>query len=224
MNRSALLSACLAVSVLACSERPSGATVDAGAPPVQAAPEVPDSGAPEPEAVDAGLEDAGAQAGAPASPDAGSAACSAGTLSAKTLIPIPPPPPLVEGMRRRIIAAAVACDYAALAKLADANGKGLRFSFGDGKDPAAAWRKAEQEGEPVLARMVQVLNLSPAKQGDLYFWPAVHVTGAEKDWQAVVGVYPEKQLRAMKEGGTGYLGLRVGISAKGDWQLAVSGD
>ena len=224
MNRSALLSACLAASVLACSERPSGATVDAGALPVQAAPEVPDAGAPEPEAVDAGVQDAGALAGAPAVPDAGAGTCSAARLSAKTQSPIPPPPPLVEGMRRRIIAAAVACDYAALAKLADENGKGLRFSFGDGREPAASWRKAEQDGEPVLARMVQVLDLSPAKQGNLYFWPAVHVTGAEKDWKAVVGVYPEKQLQAMKEGGTGYLGLRVGISAKGDWQLAVSGD
>ncbi|MFP2903755.1 hypothetical protein ACLESD_01520 [Pyxidicoccus sp. 3LFB2] len=221
MNRSALLSACVAVSLLACSERSPGPTADAGTAPVQERPVVVDAGAPEPTPVDAGLQDAGVLA---AAPDAGSAACSAGTLSAKTLIPMPPPPPLVEGMRRRIIAAAVACDYAALAKLADDNGKGLRFSFGGGKDPAAAWRAAEQQGEPVLARMVQVLNLPSAKQGDLYFWPAVHVTGSEKDWKAVSGVYPEAQLRAMKEGGSGYLGLRLGISAKGDWQLAGSGD
>ncbi|QSQ27994.1 hypothetical protein JY651_05560 [Pyxidicoccus parkwayensis] len=127
-------------------------------------------------------------------------------------------------MRRRIIAAAVACDYAALAKLADENGKGLRYSFGDGEGPAAYWRRVEQQGEPVLARMVQVLNLPYAKQGEAYYWPAVHVTNADKDWQAVVGVYPEKQIQAMKQGGTGYLGLRVGISAKGDWQLAAAGD
>lgn len=224
MNRSALLSACVAVSLLACSERSTGPTVDAGAAPVQAAPDLANDGAPETATVDAGAQDAGALAGAASSPDAGSAACSAGTLSAKTLIPMPPPPPLAEGMRRRIIAAAVACDYAALAKLAHENGKGLRFTFGDGRDPAAYWREAEKQGEPVLARMVQVLNLPPAKQGDLYFWPAVHVTGAEKDWKAVSGVYPEAQLRAMREGGSGYLGLRLGITAKGDWQLAVAGD
>lgn len=223
MNRSTLLSACVAVSLLACAERPSGAPVDAGAPPVEARAEVPDAGPP----VEAGTPpDAGALAAAPspAPADAGSAACSAGTLSAKTMVPMPPPPPPVERMRRQIIAAAVACDYAALAKLADENGKGVRFTFGPGKDAVAYWRRVEAEGEPVLARMVQVLNLPYAKQGDLYFWPAVHVTNADKDWQAVVGVYPEKQVQAMKAGGTGYLGLRVGISAKGDWQLAVSGD
>ncbi|WP_223756309.1 hypothetical protein [Myxococcus sp. RHSTA-1-4] len=217
MNRSALLSACVAVSLCACSERPSGpaAEVDAGA--ARASAEVPDAGAltPEPPPVaaveDAGAPDAGALAEQTASPDAGSAACSAGTLSAKTHIPIPPPPPAVERMRRAIITAAVACDYAALGALANENGQGLRFSFNGGKDPVAFWRKAEAEGEPVLARMVQVLNLPGAKQGDLYFWPAVHVTNAENDWKA-------------KDGGTGYLGLRLGITSKGDWQLAVAGD
>ncbi len=228
MNRSALLSACVAVSFVACSERSPSSTADANTAPVEARPEVTDASAPAPAPVeapaDAGAEDAGAQAEAPSPADAGSGACSAASLSPKTLIPTPPPPPLVEGMRRRIIAAAVACDYQALAKLGDENGKGLRVSFGDASNVAAFWRDAEKGGEPVLARMVQLLNLPYAKQEGLYYWPAVHVTGAEKDWQALSGVYPEKQLRAMQEGGTGYLGLRLGISAKGDWQLAVAGD
>jgi len=227
MNRSALLSACLAATLLACSERASSpaAGVDAGAPPTAQPPAGdPAPTAPASAAADSGVPDAGALAGQPTAADAGSAACSAGTLSPRTQIPIPPPPPPVEGMRRRIIAAAVACDYAALAALADENGKGLRYSFGGGKDPAAFWREAEAAGEPVLARMVQVLNLPHAKQGDLLVWPAVHATNAEKDWKALAGVYPEAQLQAMKEGGSGYLGLRLGITSKGDWQLAVSGD
>ncbi|WP_253910478.1 hypothetical protein, partial [Pyxidicoccus fallax] len=185
--------------------------------------EAPAPQAPEPAPVateDAGAPDAGALAGQAAEPPP----CSAGRLSAKTQIQIPPLPPPVEGMRRRIITAAVKCDLAALSTLANENGKGLRFSFGDGKDPAAFWKQAEDAGEPVLARLVQVLNLPAAKQGELYFWPAVHVTNAEKDWAALTGIYPEAQLQAMREGGTGYLGLRVGITAKGDWQLAVSGD
>jgi hypothetical protein len=151
-------------------------------------------------------------------------ACSAGVLSAQTQIQIPPPPPAVESMRRRIIAAAVACDYAALGALANENGRGLRFSFGPGKDPVAFWREAEASGEPVLARMVHVLNLPGARQGDLYLWPAVHVTHAERDWKALAGVYPDQQLQAMREGGSGYLGLRLGITSQGDWQLAVAGD
>ena len=225
MNRSTLLSACVALPLLACSERPSGpaAVADAGAPPTaQASAEARDAGAPAP-TEEAAVTDAGALAGQPAAADAGSATCSATTLT-RSPTPMPPPPPPVEHMRRRIIAAAVACDYAALGALADHNGKGLRFSFGGARDPVAFWREAEAAGEPALARMVQVLNLPYAKQGDLFLWPAVHVTNAEKDWKAVTGVYPEAQVKAMREGGTGYLGLRLGITSKGDWQLAVSGD
>ncbi|WP_240359331.1 hypothetical protein [Pyxidicoccus trucidator] len=224
MNRFALLSACFAVSLLACSERSPGPTADAGAAPVQARPEVVDAGAPEP-VVEAAPADAGALAEAPdaGAPDAGSGACSASRLSAKTQIPMPPPPPPVERMRRRIIAAAVACDYAALEKLADENGKGLTYTFGDGESPTAYWREHEKEGQPVLARMVQLLNLPYAKEDEMFVWPAVHVTVTEKNWQALSGVYPEEQLREMKKEG-GYLGLRLAISAKGDWLFAVAGD
>jgi hypothetical protein len=221
MNCSALLSACLAASLVACSERTPGPTADAGAAPVQ----VPDAGATvEAPSTDAGPPDAGPLAGAPSAPGAGSATCSAATLSRRPQAPVPPPPPPVEDMRRRILTAAAACDYAALAKLADENGKGLRVSFGDATDPEAFWRSAEAKGEPVLARMVQVLELPAAKQGEAYYWPAVHVTHADKDWGALSDVYPEAQVRAMRQGGTGYLGLRLGISTKGDWQLAVAGD
>ncbi|MCP3140625.1 hypothetical protein [Pyxidicoccus xibeiensis] len=223
MTRSTLLSLCLAAPLLACTER--SATADAGAPPASAV--VTDAGAPAPgsEAVmDAGPGDAGASAVGMYPADAGSGACSASTLTPRAEPARPPLPAPVESMRSRIIAAAVACDYAALATLADEQGKSVRFSFGDATDAAAYWREAEQQGEPVLARMVGVLQRPYARQEGLYYWPAVHVTGAKKDWQALQGLYPAEQLEAMQEGGSGYLGLRLGISPKGDWQLAVAGD
>ncbi|MFP2931938.1 hypothetical protein ACLESO_43580 [Pyxidicoccus sp. 3LG] len=227
MNRSSLLSLCVAASLLACSERPSGApaVVDAGA----RAAAVPDAGpqvaAPAPsEVVDAGAGDAGAVAVDLYSPDAGSGTCSASKLSPRAQPAQPPLPAPVESMRSRIIAAAVACDYAALARLADEQGKSVRFSFGDGDDPVEYWREEERNGDPVLARMVRILQLPYAKQDNLYFWPAVHVTNAPKDWKAVAGIYTEQELRGMKEAMEAYLGLRVGISTEGDWQIAVAGD
>ncbi|OJH37971.1 hypothetical protein BON30_26990 [Cystobacter ferrugineus] len=128
-------------------------------------------------------------------------------------------------MRRRIVAAAVACDYAALAALGDEQGKSLRFSFGPDEDLALFWRKAEQEqGQPVLARLVKILNLPYTKQGELYVWPtAFRDNATAQDFDALEGILPDAQLQAMKRERS-YYGLRVGISGNGDWQMAVSGD
>jgi len=128
-------------------------------------------------------------------------------------------------MRQRIIAAAVACDYTALNTLADENGKAVRFTFGDATNAGEYWRASEKLNNPVLARIVKVLNLPYAKQGNLYFWPAVHVTGptSDKDWSAITGVYPEDEIEGMRDQGS-YLGIRVGITPEGDWQIAVDGD
>ncbi|NVJ21112.1 hypothetical protein HUW62_07775 [Myxococcus sp. AM011] len=130
-------------------------------------------------------------------------------------------------MRERIMAAARACDYAELAKLVDEKGKSVRFSFGDGDDAVAYWKEQEAQGEPVLARIVQVLELPYAKQGDIYYWPWLHVTGLKtpEDRKALAGIYSDKELKGMQEAfDDAYVGLRVGISKTGDWQLAVSGD
>ncbi|MCE9667953.1 hypothetical protein LY474_09035 [Myxococcus stipitatus] len=135
-------------------------------------------------------------------------------------------PAPTEAMRQRIITAARACDYATLGKLANENGQGLRFTFGEGADPIRYWQEAEGRGEPVLARIARVLELPDAKEGALYYWPSVHLTGlrTEQDWKPLVDIYPEQQLRAMQKAGGTYYGLRVGITAEGDWQLAVAGD
>ncbi|GHG81238.1 hypothetical protein [Comamonas sp. JC664] len=244
MNRTSLLSLCVAASLFACTERtpaPAAGT-DSGKPAAPAVaptptPEGTGNTAPPPETQqptataegDSGTQAAGANdsgvgeyTGAPAGEKA---TCSASGLSPRAEPASPTLPPPVESMRQRIIAAAVACDYAALNTLADENGKAVRFSYGGDTDAGDYWRKSEKNGNPELARIVQVLNLPYAKEGNLYFWPAVHVTGAksDKDWGAVKGIYSEAELAGMKDQG-GYLGLRVGITPEGDWQLAVSGD
>jgi hypothetical protein len=128
-------------------------------------------------------------------------------------------------MRRRIIAAAVACDYAALAKLGDEKGKGIRISFGDDEGVARYWRELEEKDhEPVLARLVKILNVPFTTEGDVYYWPSAfreHPT--DQDFADLKGLYPDAQLQAMAKDKS-YLGLRAGITSAGDWQLAVSGD
>ncbi|WP_226994241.1 hypothetical protein [Myxococcus hansupus] len=241
MNRTSLLSLCAAASLFACTERTPETNTGKSAAPVeaQAPTPAPESAAPPPSkqptaATGTAGGDSGAQA--PGTNDSGvgeytgapageKATCSASGLSPRAAPASPPLPPAAESMRQRIIAAAVACDYAALNTLADENGKAVRFSYGGDTDAGDYWRKSEKNGNPDLARIVQVLNLPYAKEGNLYFWPAVHVTGAksDKDWAAISGIYSDAEVRGMKDQG-GYLGLRVGITPEGDWQLAVSGD
>ncbi|ATB36856.1 hypothetical protein CYFUS_002271 [Cystobacter fuscus] len=225
MNRALFLSACVLTMSSACTDSrrapapPEHRDAPTGAGKTDAAPI--DAGV-----NDAGLPDAGlADAGIPSPTPDGGAACSAQGLSPTPSPANPPLPPAVDSMRRRIVAAAVACDYAALAALGDEQGKSLRFSFGPDEDVARFWRQAEQErGEPVLARMVKLLSLPYTKQDELYVWPtAFRENATAQDFEALKGIYPDAQLQAMQRDGS-YLGLRVGISSTGDWQLAVSGD
>ncbi|MET0403015.1 MAG: hypothetical protein ABW123_11460, partial [Cystobacter sp.] len=160
----------------------------------------------------------------PASPAPEAPACSAKGLAATPSAATPPLPPAVEAMRGRIAAAAVACDYAALGVLADEQGKGLRFTFGPDADVAPFWRQQEQEGVPVLARLVKILNLPYTKQDGAYVWPTAYREKATaQDFAQLKGIYPDAQVEAMQKD-LSYLGLRVSISESGDWQMAVSGD
>lgn len=177
-----------------------------------------------------------AQAGAPTPRPEGSAApgtapsaqgpkCSASSLSAEPNAPKPSLPPVVESMRRHIVAAAVACDYDALAKLARENGEEFNFGFGPETDVAATWRKQEQEGVPVLAMLVKVLNLPNAKEETSYLWPSAYRTGeTAEDWKALEGLYPAEQLARWRNSDNGYVGFRTAIDEKGDWLFALSGD
>ncbi len=169
-------------------------------------------------------------AGTPAPPgqdagSAGAARCSASALSPEPTPAKPPLPPVVDSMRRRIVAAAVACDYEALARLARENGEAFSFTFGGEEDPVVYWREQEREGHPELARLVRLFNLPYAKDGTLYVWPSVFRLGAkEADWKALEGFYPPDTLSEWRSMEDGYRGLRAGIHEKGDWMFAVSGD
>jgi hypothetical protein len=127
-------------------------------------------------------------------------------------------------MRRRIIAAAVACDYVALERLGHERGQGFSFSFGPATDAVAYWREHEAHGEQVLARLVRVLDLPSAHNGVMYAWPSVYRTHPDAgDWGVLAGLYPKEDLHHWQEQHN-YLGLRVGIQEDGDWMFAVSGD
>jgi hypothetical protein len=138
------------------------------------------------------------------------------------------PAPVTE-MRRSIVAAATACDFERLAELAQAG----RFthSFGNGGDPAAFWRKAEADGEP-LGRLVQFLNrpfaTRPAGDVTQYVWPRAY---AYESWAAVPAeareelrpVYGTEDFKRFERFGS-YNGYRIGITADGDWVFFVAGD
>ncbi|HEX5754220.1 MAG TPA: hypothetical protein VFZ09_49010 [Archangium sp.] len=218
--------------------------VNAGAPATapQTGDAARDTGASAPAPVDAGAPETSPDAGAIA-PDAGAATtaqadagstgaagarCSASTLSPEPKPAQPPLPPAVESMRRRIIAAAVACDYERLEALTHETGQGFTASFGDDRvNVAEYWRKSEtRDGDPVLARIVKLLNLPHAKSGGLYVWPSAYGEHPKpKDWKALESVYTPEQLAQMRSvTGGGYVGFRLGIHSNGDWDFAIGGD
>lgn len=150
-------------------------------------------------------------------------------------------PEAVARMREDIAAAAVACDYDALERLALAGGgdDGFTFSFGaPERGPAAFWRDIEEsdveEGTSLpLAMLVELLGTEPdvSTQGPtIYTWPAVavHEQPTDEDWAKLEGVFPDDRLEAMKrasrEQGIGYLDYRIGITESGDWIFFVAGD
>jgi hypothetical protein len=160
------------------------------------------------------------QAAAPA------ARCSASSLSPQ--LPKQELPPRVAATRARIAAAAVRCDYAALAAIARANVQGFTFSYGSGRSPAAYWRRLETaKHDRPLARLVKILSL-PVSGNEVvaYTWPSAYAEGATvNDWDALVrgGVYSRAVVEQMKQGGV-YLGYRTAISPQGRWLFFVAGD
>lgn len=135
-------------------------------------------------------------------------------------------PEAVFAKAQLIMAAARACDYAALGALA---GEPFTFSFGASSDPVAYWQELESSGEPVTAFIVEVLSLShdlmEIADPDIYVWPAVAGDDAtDADWDEVRGLYTEDEIDQMRELGSGYLGWRLGIDTEGDWTFYVAGD
>lgn len=142
-------------------------------------------------------------------------------------------PEPVARMRADIAGAALACDYAALAALAlEGPSPQFTYSFGDRGDPAAYWRTAEADGRPVLRHLVQLLS-TPFGTRDgagsaQYVWPSAF---AYETWEevpaearrALGSVYSDDDLAQFAAFGS-YAGLRIGITASGDWLFFVGGD
>jgi hypothetical protein len=155
------------------------------------------------------------------------ATCSAAGLSAR--LPAQQLPGPVASIRTRIAKAAVACDYAALERLARERGKGFTFSYGGGGSAAAYWRRLESKHlDRPLARLVKILSLPVTRnEAHAYAWPSAYTEKPKAaDWNALVraGVYTRAEVERMRRGGNVYLGYRVGITPRGDWQFFVAGD
>jgi hypothetical protein len=166
----------------------------------------------------------------------GSATCSASSLPAAERVR--GLPRAVAAMRRRMVAAARRCDYAALVRLGNERGRGLAFSYGGTRSAASYWRSLERNGprpRPMEA-LVKVLALPyaavalngravPRARARFYVWPRAHrLNASASDWAALRVLYPQVQIEAMRRSGIGYLGYRVGITPAGDWQYFIAGD
>lgn len=135
-----------------------------------------------------------------------------------------PLPAAVADMRRAIFEAAANCDYETLSRLAIDSG--TTFSFGSTSDPASFWVAGGRRGEEPLATIAAIVNTTPAEgPGSSWAWPAVHQDPSnEASWAELEPILGAETVAELRRFGEGYLGLRVGIDAEGNWQFAVSGD
>jgi hypothetical protein len=151
------------------------------------------------------------------------ASCSASKLS--PAVPTQKLPAPVAALRRRIVALAVRCDYAGLAKLA---GPKFSFSFGGERSAAAYWKQQEAKGGRPLAILVKILKLPfTHNETGAYAWPRAYQTHPTRaDWDALVrvGVLTRKAAHAMRKGGNVYYGYRTAITKSGRWQFFLAGD
>ena len=141
------------------------------------------------------------------------------------------PAPVAE-TRRRIAAAATACDFEALARLAREGGEPFTHSFGDSGDPAAYWRQEEEAGREPLRFLVEVLRrpyrMTETQGVVRYAWPAAFTYSSwddvpPADREALKPLYDDGDLVRFQQFG-GYIGYRVVMLADGDWTAFVAGD
>ena len=173
---------------------------------------------------------------APAAAAGAQEPCSASSLPAGG--PVAGLPPAVASMRLRIVAAARRCDYGALVGLGRERGRPFHFSYGATMSAPQFWRMLERTGgEPKpMEALVKILSMPyatvafsgravPRERARFYIWPSAHrERPTTRDWQALRPLYTQAQIDAMRRGGSGYLGYRVGITPAGDWQYFVAGD
>jgi hypothetical protein len=151
--------------------------------------------------------------------------CSAGHLS--RALPKQNVPAAVAATRQRIVAAAIACDYAKLERIGRERGS-FSFSFGGGSSATAYWRAEEKRGGKPLATLVRILRLPVTRnETRAYAWPSAYTDHPTRaDWDALVraGVLTRAQATAQRTHGNVYYGYRAAIAKNGDWQFFVAGD
>jgi hypothetical protein len=135
----------------------------------------------------------------------------------------------VAARREAVVAAAVRCDYVALAALAAPE---FTFSFGNGGDPAAFWRGAEDAGGDPMRRLVLTLELPSTLDTRFdppeYIWPSASAYDSweqipDEQRQALLALYDAEEIALFEEFG-GFIGERVGITTDGEWLFFVGGD
>ena len=162
---------------------------------------------------------------AAASTPARQAACSATRLSTKLVAQ--KLPAAVASTRRRIAAAAVACDFEKLERIGREQGS-FSFTFGGERSAAAYWRAQERRGERPLAILVKILSL-PATRNEVgaFAWPSAYTTHPKPaDWDALVraGLVTRAQATKAQRTDNVYYGHRTAITRSGDWQFFIAGD
>jgi hypothetical protein len=134
-------------------------------------------------------------------------------------------PPAVEETRARILDAAEARDFEALAELIPE--EGFTYSFGGEVEGGATayWQQIEEESpERPLETLVAILRMPHTKVDDIYVWPFAYnrdiasLTDEEREILA-----PVLDVEGWTQYG-GYLGWRAGIEADGTWVFFVAGD
>lgn len=132
-------------------------------------------------------------------------------------------PPLTAAKRTAIANAIVDCDFLGLDAL---TGPSFTASFGGG-EALDLWAEEEMRGLSPLADIARTLELPftivDGEVTDVYVWPsAFGANPTERDWEALEALYNEEEIELWRT--DGYTGLRVGITERGTWVFAVTGD
>lgn len=136
-------------------------------------------------------------------------------------------PPAVAATRRSIYEAIANCDWVALRELATAQG-GIHYAVAyEPGLPVPYWIELMRSGNDILGDIATVLTL-PAIEVDhgdgavSWVWPAVagkeEEARTDADWQALLPLYTQEEIDAIRYGPEGYAGgFELIISLDGTW-------
>lgn len=137
-------------------------------------------------------------------------------------------PPRVARTWQRIVDAAAACDFDALARLAR---PATTFSYGGGGIEVV--RRAEEHGDGDLATLLRVMGLSHRQRTDdsgrtWVAWPAASLRDSwestpQPEREELTAIHSPEVIASFADNGH-YLGWRVGIRGNGAWAYYVAGD